>query len=149
MDIFEEKEEEQKLLLKQYRRQINAARIIMLAMMVMGVVAAVISMSVTAKFGYDNSLRMWLQFGFMGALLSILGLSYVAPFIPLLLLTLFTLFGVVAYSVSTITAIIYSNYAPGISALLSFLVQIAVSVFMIRGTISAWRYQQLKKLMNK
>ena len=147
MDIFEEKEEEQKLLLKKYNRQINATRIITFGMALMAMVGAIISMSISAKFGYSNSSAIWLQIGVLAVVLLIVGLSYVKPFIPLVLLTSFTLFGAVAYSITVVTTMIYGSTSPGLVAILSILVQLVINVFMIKGTIAAWKWQRLKKQM--
>ena len=147
MDIFEEKEEEQKLLLKKYNRQINATRIITFGMAIMAMVGTVISMSISAKFGYSNSGAIWLQIGMLALVLLIVGLSYVKPFIPLVLLTSFTLFGAIAYSITVVTTMIYGSTSPGLVAMLSILVQLVINVFMIKGTIAAWKWQRLKREM--
>ena len=147
IDIFEEKEEEQKILLNKYNRQINAARIITIGMTIMATVGAIISMSITAKFGYKSDIRMWLQFGLLAVVLLIVGLSYVKPFIPLVLLTSFTLFGAVAYSITVVTTTIYGSSSPGLVAVLSILVQLAINILMVKGTIAAWKWQRLKKEM--
>ena len=148
MDIFEDKEEEQKLLLKKYNRQINAARIITIVMAVMAMVGAIISISISAKFGYSNSSAIWLQIGMLAIVLLIVGLSYVKPFIPLVLLTSFTLFGALAYSITVIGTMLYGSSSPGIVAMLSILAQVAINVLMVKGTIAAWKWQSLKKEMN-
>ncbi len=155
MDIFDSELEQSRQLLKKYKRHINTTRA--LAFVVLGLLAIVygIGWAVAKNEGLQGVLYEYRpQFVVVLLLLAVVGCSYIKPFIPFLFLTsLFCLAGIISVIfimleiITNVYDSVSGNFTETVYALLVLVILINVTFFMVRGTVSAYKYGKLRKLV--
>jgi len=146
-DIIDFEQEQNRILLKKYTRQLRTARVLLFILTSFLLIGSISSFPLAEKNGSRMSMLVAeIQLGVSGVFLALTIVSYYRAFVCLLILTILCVLGYLSYSADAALVLIRGtgdvNYSPAMN-ILGFLVQTTICFFLIRGTDAARKYEKL------